>query len=105
MFGEQYGVMISTAISAGMVITLYPAYLEQLIFGALILWLLINKLIKWADSVNIGSYIKSFLSSTCAIFGLLYMSREGLVFFMLGYIYVILAIYMMRIVIVDISEF
>lgn len=96
MLGEQYGILLSTVISAGLVIAFYPALIEGLIFIAIILWISLFKLIKWAEKKGISGYITSIFASISAIYGVYYLTKSGLWWFILGYVYLVFAIYIMK---------
>lgn len=100
MFGEQYGAILSTALAAGLLV-LYPLLFEYLIFGAIIIWISIIKLLNWADKKRVGGYLKSIGASICAIFGIAYVLKDNPAWIIMGYVYLIFAIYSMKIIFED----
>ena len=100
MLGEQYGgLIISTAITAGLIIPLYPHFIQSLIFIVVLIWAIAFKLVKWAERNKIDGYISSLFASISAIYGVYYLSKDSIGFIMVGFIYLVITIFTMKSVI------
>jgi len=91
---DIYAFAIPAIISSG-ILAFNQAMVEFLIYGFVIILIVYNVFVRFLKKYRLDIFIKTISASIMAFVGILYISKEGAFFVLLGFGYIIFTLFLM----------